>query len=348
MTSFHSDELARFCAEVLAKCGLNTDDAFLVSDSLVESNLRGVDSHGIARLPHYIQRLQLGSIQARPEIRVDELGPSAARVDGGHGLGQIVMYRAAAEAIQMAKQTGAGWAAVANSNHCGALSYYGLRISDAGMIGLVFTHVGSLVLPYGSAEPFCGTNPVCVTAPGRDGQAICLDMATSIRPWNALKEAERKGEAIPEGWGVDHRGRATTVAADVAAIAPVGSYKGSGLGLVIDMLCSLLSGSPFGPDIPLMYGDLTQRRRLGGLVGAIDIATFLSVDEFQRRLSDMLSRWGVLQPTATGKKVLYPGEPEMICRAERISHGIPLDGQVIAELNQLAQDCQVPPISGAE
>ena len=316
-----------------------------MSDSLVEANLRGIDSHGVARLPHYLDRIRAGSIEARPLIDVRQLAPATSLVDGGNGLGQLVMCQAADEAIRLAHQAGAGWAAVSNSSHCGALSYYGLKIAEAGMIGLVFTHVDSMVLPHGSTEPFCGTNPICITAPGANGKTLCLDMATSITPWNTVRNAAIEGVPIPAGWAVDANGRETTDPAKVKAVNPFAEHKGSGLGIAIDVLCAMLSGSPFGPNIPPMYGDLSERRALGGLVGAIDVSRFLSVDAFRQRVAEMMRCVGSLNPTQPDCPVLYPGEPELICRKERLANGIPLGLGVVEELNCCARQYGKPPLA---
>lgn len=330
---------------LLRAAGLRRADARRVTDSLVTANLRGIDSHGVARLPHYLRRLAQGSINPRPHLQVTRLAPSAARLEGDHGLGQLVMYRAALEAIALARETGAGWVSVCESSHCGALDYYGLRIARAGMIGLVFTHVDPMVLPHGSRQAFCGTNPVCLTAPGRGPQVLCLDMSTSIIPWNQVMNAALEGRALPPGLAVDSEGRDTTDPEAVAALRPVGSYKGSGLGLVIDVFCALLSGAPYGPDIPRMYGDLTQRRQLGGLVGAIDIRRFVPLRTFRRRLTEMLERWNALPPVDGLGRVLYPGEPEVRAAAERRRSGIPLPASLVNELAVLmrARDLEVSP-----
>ena len=318
------EALRQFCTGLLASAGLPAEDAQLVADSLVEANLRGIDSHGVARLPHYLARIQHGSIHPRPAMVFQRLGPACARLDGGQGLGQIVMWRAAAEAITLATETGTAWVSVLNSSHCGALNYFGLRIAQAGMIGLVFTHVDPMVLPFGSKQAFCGTNPVCITAPGEGDQVLCLDMATSKVPWNQVANAALEGLEIPPGWAVDAQARDTTDPKAVAALYPFAEYKGSGLGLMVDVLCALLSGAPYGPDIPKMYGDLAEPRRLGGLVGAIDIGRFLPLEVFRRRVSELIQRWNGLPPVSAGGRVLYPGEPELIAREERLRSGIPL------------------------
>ncbi len=330
------------CARLLELHGMAVTDARLLADSLVESNLRGIDSHGVARLQHYLRRIRHGSIEARPTMAFEKLGPAAGRLDGGHGMGQLVMARAADESVRLAQDSGAGWVSICNSSHCGALSYFGLQIAAAGMIGLVFTHVDPMVLPHGGREPFCGTNPICITMPGRDGRDLCLDMATSVTPWNSVANAAMEGVPIPSGWAVDGQGRDTNNASEVAALYPVAGYKGAGLGLVIDVLCAMLSGAPIGPDIPKMYGDYTERRRLGGLVGAIDIKRFVPVDEFRDRIEQMLGRWVRIKPAQPGGRVQFPGEPELDCRAKRLREGVPLGLNLIEELTGLADKHGLP------
>jgi ureidoglycolate dehydrogenase (NAD+) len=339
-----SHALVQFCTDVFIAAGLPRDDAELTSQSLVESNLRGVDSHGVARVPHYLDRIRHGSINPRPNLQVETLAPAAARVDGDRGLGQLAMSKASEVAIDLARQAGAGWVTVANSSHCGALAFYGLKIADAGMIGLVFTHVDPMVIPFGAKRPFCGTNPLCITAPraaagagDRPTGALCLDMATSITPWNSVANAAIEGVPIPEGWGVDRQGHDTTNPEDVEALYPFGGYKGSGLGMVIDVLCAMLSGAPFGPDIPKMYDDdLTKPRHLGGLIGAIEIGRFVPREVFFARVADMIGRWGALPPSEPDGRVLYPGEPELICRERRLKEGIPMGVQTLKEFDLLA------------
>lgn len=343
-----SEYLKQFCFQLLTHVNLKKADAELVSNSLVESNLRGIDSHGVARLPHYLERIRQQSINARPEMTWEQLGTAVGRVDGDHGLGQLAMVRAADHAMALARDSGAGWVSICNSSHCGALAYYGLKMAREGMIGFAFTHVDPMVTPHGAAEPFCGTNPICITAPGKDGKSLCLDMATSITPWNTIANAAIEGVSIPGDWALDANGRGTTDPNEVVALYPFGGFKGSGLGLMIDVLCALLGGAPIGPDIPKMYGDLSQRRLLGGMVGAIDISRFTAVESFQERIGDIIQRWGALQPLCEGGQVYYPGEPEDRTRVERLKTGIPVGWQLMKQFNQLAANCGLPPLEVSE
>jgi ureidoglycolate dehydrogenase (NAD+) len=342
------ERLRDFCVRLLGVAGLAEDDAQHVADMLVATNLRGVDSHGVARLPHYLRRIRCGSIKPRPEMRLERLAPAAARLDGDNGLGHLVMNRAATAAIELAREAGAGWVAVRNSSHCGALALYGLQIAEAGMIGLAFTHVDPMVLPFGAKKSFCGTNPICITVPrafaGADelaANALCLDMATSKVPWNTVANAAMEGAPIELGWAVDADGNDTTDAARVESLYPMGNYKGSGLGLLIDVLCAMLSDSPYGPDIPKMYGDLAQPRQLGGLVGAINIASFVPLERFYARVSDLMARWVALPSVQPDGRVYYPGEPELVTRNRRLREGIPLGLQLLREFDALAAEYHV-------
>jgi ureidoglycolate dehydrogenase (NAD+) len=336
------DRLRAFVRNCLVKAGLREKDAALIAESLVESNLRGIDSHGVARLPHYLNRIRHGSLKTQPEIKAHRLAPSLARIDGDHGMGQLAMQAATAEAISLSRESESAWVAIENSSHCGALAYYGLQIAEANMVGIVFTHSDSMVVPYAAKHPFCGTNPLCFTAPGEPGNALCLDMATSIVPWNTVTNAVIEGVELPDNWAVDAEGRPTTHPQDVRGLHAFGDYKGSGLGLMIDVFCSFLLGTPYGPDIPAMYGDPSAKRLLGGLVGAIDISRFRPIDSFRRNVADLMHRWNAQNRADPGVPVLYPGQPEQMTRRERLSRGIPLGVNLLGLFQEISRELDVP------
>lgn len=332
--------LTRFCSQLLQHEGLTSDDANIVAESLVSANLRGTDSHGVARLPHYIRRLRAGSIQPRPKMRIVKSKGATAVLDGGHGLGQIVMQRAIAIATERSAKHGAGWIALRNSSHCGALAYFGHQLARANKIGILFSHVDPMVLPHGAKQPFHGTNPICIAAPGQRGEIFCLDMATSIVPWNVIENARIEGRDLPPGLAVDKAGSPTTEPAAVHALYPFGGHRGSGLGLAIDLLCSMLSGSPFGPHIPMMYGDLSQPRELGGLVGALDIAAFTSVPQFKKRVTQFMNEVRAL-PAMGNAPVLVPDDAEKLQAVERRKQGIPLPRAVFDQLQTLGEEAGI-------
>lgn len=337
------EPLMAFVRRCLEHSGLSAADALLVAESLVESNLRGIDSHGVARLPHYLNRIRHGSINPRPNLAFSKLGAAAGRLDADHGLGQIAMARAAEEAITLARESGAGWVAVEKSSHCGALAYYGHQIARADMVGILFTHSDSMVVPYAGKHAFCGTNPLCIIVPGEEADTtLCLDMATSVVPWNTITNAAMEDVKIPGDWAVDVEGNPTTNPKDVRAVRPFGSYKGSGLGLMIDILCSFLIGTPSGPDIAPMYGDPGRQRLLGGLVGAIDIRRFRDVPAFRTAVSALTHRWNAQPAADPAEPVLFPGQPELQTRARRLAEGIPLGVNLVEIFQTIAKEKSIP------
>ncbi len=339
-----SVELTDKCTRLLSAHGLSESDASEVITHLVRTNLRGTDSHGIARLPHYLRRIKAGSIRAEHAMSFKQVASTLGVLDGDHALGHLVVKRACAEAAALARKSGAGWVSICNSSHCGALAPFGLDLASGGFISFVFTHVDPMVLPHGSREPFCGTNPICITVPGAGGDHLCLDMATSIVPWNLVANAANEEIAIPKGWGVDAMGCDTTEPKQINALYPVGGYKGSGLGLMIDILCSMLSASPYGPDIPKMYGDLSAHRRLGGLVGVIDVKPFSDLEEFKARAQGLAERYMNLAPALGFDRVMFPGQPEIESERERRASGIPIGVRTMDELNELLGACGIEPL----
>ena len=179
--------LAAWAARCLEAVGVPRKDARLIAGSLVQTSLWGIDSHGVARLGHYLARLEAGSVEARPKIVVERTGPGTARLDGGHGHGIVVCHRAMAEAVRLAAKNGIGAVGVANSSHAGALGLYGRQAAAAGMVSIGFTHSDAFVAPHGGRRKFLGTNPICVTVPTRDPRRpLCFDMATSAVPYNRV------------------------------------------------------------------------------------------------------------------------------------------------------------------
>ena len=253
------EKLAAFAAACLEKLGLTVDDARLVAETLVAANLRGVDSHGVVRLPHYATRLRNGSVKARPTISVKRTGASSAMVDGGAGMGQLVALRAMKEAIALARESGAGAVGARNSSHCGACSYFVELAAKEGMIGVALTHTDSIMVPPGMKRIFLGSNPIAFGAPGTDGPLV-IDMSTTHAAWGKVIVARQEDKPIPPDWGVDASGRPTTDPNQVVGLAPTGSHKGYALALMIEILCAQLAGVPFGLHVTKMYGELDKPR----------------------------------------------------------------------------------------
>jgi ureidoglycolate dehydrogenase (NAD+) len=321
--------LTDFSARCLEKLGLAAADARLVAETLVASNLRGVDSHGVVRLPHYATRLRNGTVKPRPNIAVRRSGPSAAVVEGDAGMGQLVATRAMQEAIALAKASGVGAVVARNSSHCGACAWFVEMAVRQGMVGLALTHTDPIMVPPGMKRIFLGSNPIAFGAPGGDGPPVIVDMSTTHAAWGKVLVARQEGKPIPPDWAVDAQGRATTDAAQAVGLAPTGAHKGYALAMMVEILCAHLAGVPFGLHVTKMYGELDKPRNLGHFMLALDIARFTDLAAFRSQV-DLLLR------EVHGENALAPGEPERLTAARREKEGVPLGEGTLGELNALA------------
>jgi len=251
------------------------------------------------------------------------------------------MSAAAEHATSLAKNHGAGWVAVKNSNHCGALPFYGLKVAAAGCVGFVITHTDPIMLPFGSKEAFLGTNPLCVTFPDSDGRPFCLDMSTSIVAWNRILAARRENRPLEGGWAVDADGKDTRDPHAARALLPAAAHKGSGLAVMIDLICAVLTGMPFGADLPHMLA-VRETRHLGGHVGALKLASFGDDRALRSQVREYAERMRALIPLEAGASVKYPGEIEEARTRQYSAEGIPLLPSTLMELQRLAATYGVP------
>ncbi len=336
--------LASFTAGCLEKLGLEAKDAALVADTLVESNLRGVDSHGVVRLPHYATRLRNGSIKPRPEIRVRRTGASAAVVEGGAGMGQLVAERAMREAIALARESGVGAVSARNSSHCGACAWFVDLAIRQGMVGLALTHTDPIMVPPGMKGIFLGSNPIAFGAPGGDGPPVIVDMSTTHAAWGKVLVARQESKAIPPDWAVDAQGRPTTDAAKAVGLAPTGAHKGYALAMMVEILCAHLAGVPFGLHVTKMYGELDKPRNLGHFMLALDVARFTDAAAFRAQIDLLVREIHAHEAADPARPPLAPGEPERLTAERRRRDGVPLSEATLAELNALARELGVTPI----
>ncbi len=330
-----ANELKTLVSTIFQSRGLNERDSGIMAESLVHANLRGTDSHGVMRTPHYIGRVDMGSINPRPETKSERTGPSTATMDGDHGFGAVTNWDAMGLAIEMAKESGVAFVGVNHSNHCGALSFFAHRAMDAGLIGIVFTQTDKGVVPFGGRLPFCGTNPMCFGIPTASGTPVMLDMATSTVAGGHIYKARMENKPIPPTWALDVDGQPTSDPHKAAYWTPAAGAKGYGMGVIIDILTGILSGGAFGPNIPVMYADLDKRRNLCHLVAALDYRRFAGGAGFRDQVVAMVTALHAA-PAAEGfDQVRAPGEPEYLCSLERAKNGIPVDEKVLDELNAL-------------
>jgi ureidoglycolate dehydrogenase (NAD+) len=336
--------LSAFVAECLERLGLARDDARLVAETLVESNLRGVDSHGVVRLPHYAKRLRNGTVKARPEIRVTRTGAACAVVEGDAGMGQLVAARAMREAMLLAREAGLGAAVARNSSHCGALAYYAEMAAREGMLGIAFTHSDAIMVPPGMRRIFLGSNPIAFGAPAASGAPLVIDMASTNVAWGKVLVARQERAPIPLDWGVDDAGAPTSDPERVVGLAPMAGAKGYALALIIEVLCAHLAGVPFGRHVHSMYGDLDKPRNLGHFMLAIDIARFTEPATFRAEIDRFVREVHEEVPADPARAPLAPGEPERRTAARRATEGVPLGAAVLDELNALARELGGAPL----
>ena len=334
-------KLLSFIENVLASAGVPHEDARVVANCLTYSNLSGVDSHGIVRLPHYVTRLANSTIKTHPRILLEDRSPSLGIVDGDDGLGHIVTWRACTEAMKLASDSGIGAILVKNSSHFGMAGFYINHLVSQGYMGMVLTATDALLIPFGSREPFFGSNPIAIGFPSTNG-GVVLDMATTSIPYGKIALAKSEGQQIPREWGFDENGQPTTDPNRVVGLHPIAGPKGSGLAMIIDIFCSILSGMPFGPHINKMYGEIDRPRKLGHFVLAMDIGRLIPLIDFKRKVDEMVQEFKKLPPADGFDKVFYPGQIEAECRARRAEEGIPIDRGLYQELVLLGKNCRVP------
>lgn len=340
------EALRSFAEELLAKLGVPGDDARTTASLLLETDLRGIESHGMAHLvDFYVRRLQSGEINPRPSISISREAASAATIDGDRGLGFVVGDRAMRLAIEKARLIGSGWVSVGNSTHYGAGSCYAMMALDENMIGFSFTTGGRLMTPPGGLGRTVGLNVISVAAPTPRGFPYVLDMATSVVAAGKLEIARRRGTSIPEGWAVDARGQPLT---DPHGLHPegmllplggspvTGAFKGFGLALLVDILAGALSG--FGTSAEIEGG-----RSAAQCFGALRIDAFVSLDEYLERVGAMIDAVKGT-PRLEGVDVIrIPGELEHELAKSRLRAGtVPVHERVLAGFREAAEEFGVP------
>lgn len=349
MQKFSYDHLYRFTSDMLLKIGCPQEDAQLATQVLLSADLRGVDSHGVARLSGYVRLWEKGRINAKPKVIVSYETPSTAVVDGDGGLGLVVAPFAMKVAMEKAKQVGTGWVSVKNSNHYGIAGYHAMMALNEDMIGISLTNASPLVAPTFSKERLLGTNPIAVAIPAREEPPFVADMATTTAANGKLEILQRKGMDTPSGWVQDKSGNPTTSANGVkegGALLPLGgdrehgSHKGYALGAVVDILSAVLSGANYGPWVPPFVSFLDPLPNLvgegiGHFFGAMRVDAFRPAEEFKRHMDQWIRRFRSAEPTPGHEKVLIPGDPERELEHIRKKEGIPLLDPVVQDLTEL-------------
>ena len=336
-----AEELRTFAQAVLAAVGLSAEDAATTAWALVEANLEGIDTHGISRLALYARRVKAGLAAARPVLNWTHPAPALALLDADNALGPVAAVAALDEAVRLAKDLGVGMVAVAHTNHAGAFAVYTERAAAQGCLALLVGNTPPAVPPWGGKHAFLGTNPLAFATPGPipADPPVVIDMATSVVARGHIIMAARQGQPIPDGWAIDAEGQPTNDAhaALAGAVLPMAGAKGYALGLMIEILSSVLSGSSWGPHVRSPYDDWSAPTDAGLWCLAIDLQPLMSTETYAQRLGGLLTALHA-EPPAPDQHIRIPGERRAEVRARRTELGIPIDPATQAELESLSTE----------
>lgn len=333
------EKVSDFIKEILLKVGVRDDVATYVTEGLIQTSVRGVDSHGLRLLPHYLKGVKGGRINPNPKYRFKRTSPSTGMLDADHTFGHAAGMEAAKKAIELADEAGTGHVAVYNSSHFGAAAYYALEIAKHDMIGMAFTNTDALIKTYAGKRPFLGNNPICFAAPCDGEEPFCLDMATGVVTFNKIRQWREEKIPAPLGVGADKDGKETTDPDKITMLLPIGGYKGYGLSLAVEILCSLLTGMPYGPNIPKMFeAPMNEKRFLGHFISAMKIDCFQDKSAFKERLSLMMNELRREPPLDKSVPVQVAGDPEKRKAYERTKKGIPLQSKEYKTFKEMGDE----------
>lgn len=358
--SFSYSQLFDFTKAIFHEIGCSPGDAETATKVLLSADLRGIDSHGVARLNGYVRLWEVQRVNAQPNIQIIHETPSTAVINGDSGLGLVIAPKAMQIAIDKAKQVGTGWVSVQNSNHFGIAAYHAMMALEHDMIGIAFTNASPLVAPTFSVERLLGTNPICVVVPAGEEPAFIADMATTTAANGKLEILQRKNGVAPLGWIQDKNGKSSTDPHELkagGALLPLGgdrehgSNKGYALGAIVDIFSAVLSGANYGPWVPpfpayVPMPDEQPGKGIGHFFGAMRIDAFRPAAEFTQHMDKWIRRFRSAKTVKGHEKVLIPGDPEREMEKQRMESGIPLLKPVINDLIFLAEKFKIkPPVS---
>lgn len=309
------EELKTLMKNKFMAAGLHEDHAECMAEVLTWSSERGLHSHGEVRVEYYTERISKGGMTIDPQWTWTQTGPCTGILDADNGCGYPFAIMGLERAIEMARESGVGIVGVKNVAHTGAIGYYSELAAKQDMILLNMTQSDPMVIPYGGAEPFYGTNPISLSAPTADDRIVNFDMATTVQAWGKILDAKSAGRSIPDTWAVDEDGHPTTDPHKVNALVPIAGAKGYGLMMMVDILSGVLLGVPAGKHVSSMYHDLSEGRQLGHLHIVINPAFFCGLDEFKRHMSEVLDELSAVKPGPGFDRVYFPGERAVLRKA---------------------------------
>ena len=334
-------DLKEFAKEVFIRVGMPPEDAETEADVLVWANLRGVDSHGVLRIPSYVGYVDSGLMNPKPDIRVLKETPATVMMDGDHALGPVVTKLAMHRVMKKAKEVGIGWGLIRKTTHQGAMGYYALMAAKEGMAGIASVCGPPNMAPHGARAAGVHNSPIAIGVPGNRHGPLILDMATSVAAGGKIQLAVDMGASIPKGWALDADGNPTTDPKQYAALLPFGGPKGSGLALMFECLSSLMVGNPLLE--PVLLGTREIRRSVqNSFVAAIDIGAFTDVGSYKDHVDNLIDGIRALPKADGTEEIFVPGQPEDRVHQDRIRHGIPLPDGTVRNLQAVAERFNVP------
>ncbi len=348
---FSLERLTAFTKQIFIKIGCTEADATIACKTLLSADLRGVDSHGLARLVGYVRLWETQRVNAKPNIHIIHETPSTAVVDGDAGLGLVVAPFAMQVGIDKAKNVGTGWVSVQNSNHYGIAGVHAMMALDNDMIGIAMTNASALVAPTFSKQKMLGTNPIAVAIPAGNETAFVADFATTTAANGKLEISQRKNKPVPKGWVQTMEGYESVNANELkegGALLPLGgnregsSHKGYMLGSIVDIFSGVLSGANFGPWVPPFPAYIPMPanmpgKGIGHFFGAMRIDAFRPAADFKRDMDLWIQAFKNAAPINKNEKVIIPGEPEIAIEKDRRENGIPLEDSVVKDLLELGE-----------
>ena len=331
-------ELLKLVTAIFERCGMSQADTTLLADSLVDADLCGTHSHGVLRVPEYVEKLTTEGVNPTAKPEVIREGPSFVIMDGRNSMGQIGTALAMQKVIGKAAQTGIAAGAIRGSNHCGAMAYFARMALPHDMIGIATTNAIPIMAPWGGAERVLGINPLAISVPAGEMSPIVYDAAFSGASHGKIRIYAQKGMRIPEGWVLDREGQPTTdpnVAID-GLLAPIGGFKGAGLSMIMGILSSMLSGASYGTELgSIEKGPIPGED--GHFVAAIHVPSFEDVERFKSRVDAAIQQIHNCRLAPGFDQVYAPGELEAIRRVEYRAEGIPLNRVTLADVRETAE-----------
>jgi LDH2 family malate/lactate/ureidoglycolate dehydrogenase len=333
-----ASEARTFVESVLVGNGVPRENAVIVAKCLVEADLRGVDTHGMNRIPSYMARIRQGVLDPKATPTIRRITPAVAQVDGHNAFGFLAAHMGMAEAIRMAQEMGIGMVSVKHSNHFGMSAWVVQQALDASMMSLVFTNSSPALPVWGGKSKLMGVSPIACGAPAGKGRPFIVDMAPSVAARGKIYKALRRGEKIPKDWALDAEGRQTDDPAKAleGVMLPMGGPKGSALAMMMDVFSGVLSGSAFAGHVTNPY-DPSKPADVGHFLVAIKPDLFMSVDEFKERMDYLYDRVRSSDRMPGVDRIYFPGELEQLMKERRLQDGIPLVEAEVEALNKEAE-----------